>query len=187
MDIQLVPFVEQDFAQLIEWSGNEAFLSQWAGPFFTYPLSKEQLSAYSKDANDVRKSDKLNYKIVLAQTGEAVAHLSIGSIDRTNSSARLTKVLIGNPAFRGKGIGKAMIEAALAICFGKMGLHKVSLGVYDFNIPALKTYESSGFSVDGVLRDAKKAGDSYWNLIEMSILEEEWKALQGIAVLPHGK
>jgi RimJ/RimL family protein N-acetyltransferase len=187
MDIRLVPFTQQDFAQLIEWSGNEAFLSQWAGPFFKYPLTEEQLSAYNSDANDERKSEKLNYKIVLAQTNEAVAHLSIGSIDRTNSSARLTKVLIGNPSFRGKGIGKSMIESALEICFATLNLHKVSLGVYDFNLPALKTYESSGFSVDGVLRDAKKAGDSYWNLIEMSILEEEWKALQGIAVLPHGK
>jgi RimJ/RimL family protein N-acetyltransferase len=178
MDVQLVPFTEQDFAQLIEWSGNEAFLCQWAGPFFKYPLSEDQLTVYNKDANDARTSEKLNYKVVLSQTGEAVAHLSIGSIDRANSSARLTKVVIGNPAFRGKGIGKSMIETALGICFGKLGLHKVSLGVYDFNLPALKAYESSGFSVDGVLRDAKKSGDSYWNLIEMSILDDEWKALQ---------
>ena len=71
-----------------------------------------------------------------------------------------------------------MVDAALAIGFGKLGLHKVTLGVYDFNIPAVKAYEHSGFSVDGVLRDVRKVGDSYWNLIEMSILENEWKALQ---------
>jgi RimJ/RimL family protein N-acetyltransferase len=178
MDIRLVPFTEQDFAQLIEWSGDQAFLLQWAGPFFKYPLSEDQLTEYNRGANNEGKSEKLNYKVVLSQTDEAIAHLSIGSIDRVNSSARLTKILIGDPSLRGKGIAKSMVESALAICFGTLGLHKVSLGVYDFNVPALKAYESCGFSVDGVLRDAKKVGDSYWNLIEMSILEDEWKAVQ---------
>lgn len=178
MDIQLVPFTEQDFAQLIEWSGDRDFLMQWAGPLFHYPLSPDQLFAYNSDANNEETSVKLNYRVVLSQTGQGIGHISIGSIDRENASARITKVIIGTPEFRGKGIGKAMVDAALAIGFGKLGLHKVTLGVYDFNIPAVKAYEHSGFSVDGVLRDVRKVGDSYWNLIEMSILENEWKALQ---------
>jgi RimJ/RimL family protein N-acetyltransferase len=56
-------------------------------------------------------------------------------------------------------------------------LHKVSLGVFDFNAPALATYKKVGFSIDGVLRDARKNGNDYWNLIEMSMLENEWKIL----------
>ncbi|AEV30504.1 acetyltransferase, ribosomal protein N-acetylase [Sphaerochaeta pleomorpha str. Grapes] len=178
MNIQLVPFTEQDFEQLIEWSGDQAFLMQWAGPLFQYPLSPDQLFAYNRDANNEETSVKLNYRVVLTETQQSIGHISIGSIDRENASARITKVIIGLPDLRGKGIGKAMVETALSICFGKLGLHKVSLGVYDFNITAVKAYERVGFSIDGVLRDARKVGDTYWNLIEMSILEDEWKALQ---------
>ncbi|MBI9095394.1 MAG: GNAT family N-acetyltransferase [Sphaerochaeta sp.] len=177
MDIRLVPFSEQDYDELIGWSGDLPFLMQWAGPIFRHPLTTEQLVEYTQGANDIQTSDKLNYR-VLAATNQGIGHVSIGSIDRENRSARISKVLVGEPEFRDKGVGKAIIKAALAICFGELGLHRVTLGVFDFNGPAIAAYKHVGFSVDGVLRDARKVGNTYWNLVEMSILEDEWRALQ---------
>ena len=178
MDIQLVPFTEQDFDELIRWSGDLPFLMQWAGPMFLYPLTTEQLVEYTRGANITQASDKLNFRVILASTKQGIGHVSIGSIDRENGSARVSKVLVGDPEFRGKGVGKAIIKAVLAICFGELGLHRVTLGVFDFNEPALATYKHAHFSVDGILRDARKVGETYWNLVEMSILEDEWRALQ---------
>ncbi|WP_320129840.1 GNAT family protein [uncultured Sphaerochaeta sp.] len=180
MEIQLVPFTPQDFDELIGWSGEAPFLMQWAGPMFHYPLTAEQLFAYNQDANNEQTSDKLNYRVLLASTNQGIGHVSIGSIDRDNGSARVTKVIVGESGFRGKGAGKAIVEAVLAICFGKLGLHRVTLGVFDFNIPALATYKHAGFTIDGILRDARKMGETYWNLVEMSILEDEWRAIQKI-------
>ncbi|MGB4406119.1 MAG: GNAT family protein [Sphaerochaeta sp.] len=174
MDIRLVPFTEQDFDELIGWSGDPPFLMQWAGPMFHHPLTTEQLVEY----NTIQTSDKLNYRVVLAATNQGIGHVSIGTIDRGNKSARVSKVIVGESEFRGKGVGKAIIRAVLAICFGELGLHRVTLGVFDFNAPALAAYKHVGFSVDGVLRDARKVGNTYWNLVEMSILEDEWRALQ---------
>jgi RimJ/RimL family protein N-acetyltransferase len=59
--------------------------------------------------------------------------------------------------------------------FEKFGLHKISLGVFDFNEGAIKCYEGVGFKKEGLLRDSRRVGDSYWNLYEMSILEDEWR------------
>jgi len=53
----------------------------------------------------------------------------------------------------------------------------VTLDVFDFNTPAMKCYEKVGFKKEGLLRDARKYGDKYWNLIKMGILEDEWKEL----------
>jgi len=177
MDIRLVPFTEQDFDELIGWSGSLPFLMQWAGPMFRYPLTTEQLVDYNKGANTTQVPDKLNFRVVLASTKQGIGHVSLGSIDRENGSARVSKVLVGESEFRGQGVGKAIIKAVLAICFGELGLHRVTLGVFDFNEPALATYRHAGFKVDGILRDARKVGEAYWNLVEMSILEDEWRAL----------
>ena len=51
----------------------------------------------------------------------------------------------------------------------------MTLGVFDFNTAAIKCYEKVGFKKEGLLRDARKNGNEYWNLIEMGILESEWK------------
>jgi RimJ/RimL family protein N-acetyltransferase len=54
-------------------------------------------------------------------------------------------------------------------------LHRISLGVFDFNERAIRCYEKVGFSREGLLRDARRFKDYYWNLIEMSMLEHEWR------------
>ncbi len=68
-----------------------------------------------------------------------------------------------------------MIEEILKIAFKELNLHRVSLGVFDFNYSAIACYEKAGFIKEGLLRDARKTGNEYWSLWEMSILENEWR------------
>ncbi|MFB6468797.1 GNAT family N-acetyltransferase [Cytobacillus sp. Hz8] len=107
---------------------------------------------------------------------ERIGHISLGRIDRRNQAARIGKVLVGEKEVRGQGIGQKMLEAVLKIAFDELHLHRVSLGVFDFNYPAIACYERVGFKKEGLLRDSSKIGDSYWNMWEMSILEDEWKS-----------
>jgi RimJ/RimL family protein N-acetyltransferase len=67
-----------------------------------------------------------------------------------------------------------MIKEILNIAFDQLQLHRVSLGVFDFNISAITCYEKAGFIKEGLLRDSRKNDDEYWSLWEMSILENEW-------------
>jgi len=69
-----------------------------------------------------------------------------------------------------------MINEILKIAFENLKLHRVSLGVFDFNVAAIACYEKSGFTKEGILRHSRKLGNDYWNLQIMSILEDEWKA-----------
>lgn len=173
--IQLQYFTSSDFKQLIEWSGDASFLLQWAGPQFTYPLTEEQLRNYIAGANDLNNSEKLIYKAVEVQSNLVVGHVCLGSIDRRNRSGRVGKVLVGHSSIRNNGIGSAMIKAVLRVGFDELKLHRISLGVFDFNHAAIRCYEKVGFSKEGVLRDARRHQDSYWSLVEMSILENEWR------------
>ncbi|WP_254545356.1 GNAT family N-acetyltransferase [Halomarina pelagica] len=41
---------------------------------------------------------------------------------------------------------------------------------------AIACYESCGFRREGVLRDARRFEDDYRTLVQMSVLEAEWRA-----------
>lgn len=174
--IRLVHFQQPDFDQLIHWIHDEEILTNWSGNLFRFPLSAESLEWYIKDTNVILVSDAFVFKAI-DDAGKTVGHISLGGISWKNRSARITRVLIGNTAERGKGCCQGMIKAALKIAFEELNLHRVSLGVYQNNIPALKCYEKSGFITEGIHRDLLWYKDAWWSMIEMSILEKEWRTL----------
>lgn len=174
--IRLEYFEEKDFEQLIDWINTEELLTNWAGSLFSFPLTKASMEWYLSDTNDINESDALVYRVVEDETGEIVGHISLGGISRKNRSARISRVLIGSGDHKGKGYCKQMIRAVLKIGFEEMNLHRISLGVYDYNIAALKCYQSSGFKIEGTMRDVLLYKDKWWSLVEMGILEEEWRA-----------
>ncbi|KAB2451811.1 GNAT family N-acetyltransferase [Bacillus sp. CH126_4D] len=166
--IKLETFKKSDFKQLINWIDSEEFLIQWSGNSFTYPLNEQQLEKYIESTNT------LAFKVIDEETKEVVGHISLGQIDNINKSARIGKVLVGDTKMRGRSIGKHMMKAVLQGAFEELKLHRVTLGVYDFNTSAISCYEKIGFVKEGLLRESKKVGEAYWNLWEMSMLEYEW-------------
>lgn len=171
--VELKYFECSDFNQLIDWIESPEFLLQWGGPEFEFPLNEIQLEKYLQNANSVG-AEKLVYKVINKETNTVIGHICLGQIDRKNKSARIGKVLVGDKNGRGKGIGQEMIKEILKIAFDQLQLHRVSLGVFDFNISAISCYEKVGFIKEGLQREVRKKGDEYWNLWEMSILENEW-------------
>ena len=172
--IQLQEFEKSDIKQLVDWIDSPAGLLQWAGPAFHFPLTEKQLEDYVENANR-EEADVFIYKARDVETGRVVGHISLGRIDRKHRSARVGKVLVGDRDVRGKGIGGQMIANVLKIAFDELNMHRVSLGVFDFNTAAIACYEKAGFVKEGLLRDCRINGDEYWSMWEMSILEHEWR------------
>ncbi|OXS77539.1 GNAT family N-acetyltransferase [Domibacillus enclensis] len=175
--IRLNYFTRDDFSQLLDWVPTESFMIQWAGTGFTFPLHIHQLERYLKEANQPA-SDTFIYKAVEEATDKTIGHASL-KIDRRNESGRIRNVLIGDESMRGKGAGLHLIQALTNEAFGTFKLHRVSLGVFDFNEAAIACYEKAGFQKEGCLRDARKCRNEYWSLWEMSLLENEWKERMG--------
>lgn len=174
--VKLEYFNKADFQQLIDWVSDEHLQTNWAGSLFSYPLNEDDLNWYIRDTNHDKDPEAFIYKAVDSKSGKTIGHVSLGSISQKNKSARISRVLVGNTAERGRGYCTGMINAILKIGFEEMNLHRISLGVYDFNISAIRCYEKCGFVKEGVMRDVLLyEKDVYWSLVEMSILENEWR------------
>ncbi|HVE30056.1 MAG TPA: GNAT family protein [Mycobacteriales bacterium] len=55
-------------------------------------------------------------------------------------------------ACRGEGLGTEATGLVLDFAFGELGLYRVELEVFDYNVRAQKSYVKSGFTVEGVKR-----------------------------------
>lgn len=178
--IRLELMKKEDLTYIVKWNANTSpeFLMQWAGPYMNYPLTEEQLLSYM-DQHKINSegTDTHFYKIV-DDSGLMLGCIELGKIDPVNQSARIGKVLVGNTESRGSRIGRQAVQKVLQGGFEKLKLHRISLGVFDFNESAIRCYKNCGFEIDGIMKESRKIGDVYWNLIEMSLLESKWRALQ---------
>ncbi len=174
--IKLEPFVQSDFQQLIDWVDSEELLIQWCGSLFSFPLTTRSLEWYIRDTNVPHDSNAFVYKAVDTETGEVVGHISLGGLSWKNRSSRISRVLVSPNALK-KGICGQMTKAVLKIGFEELGLHRVDLGVYENNKAALNCYLKSGFNIEGVSRDVLWFNNEFLSLVEMAILEDEWRTL----------
>ncbi|NQT61112.1 MAG: GNAT family N-acetyltransferase [Bacteroidetes bacterium] len=183
--VALRPFTTHDIPILMGWMG-EADAHEmlfWAGMHFTSPLTEIQIKDYLVDNIVTGKSRLFVIEVQKATNLDgdskevfSVGVIALGQIDRINRTARIGFVLIGNKEMRGKGLATQAVRCILDIGFSEEKLHKIGLGVFDTNIPALRCYTGLGFRRDGMLRDHFSVKGEYLNLIEMSILSSEWES-----------
>jgi RimJ/RimL family protein N-acetyltransferase len=85
---------------------------------------------------------------------------------------------IGERDYWSKGYGTDMMKLCQQYVFAELGMERLSLGLLEYNPRALRSYEKSGFRIEGrtrrdIVREGKRY-DSLW----MGILREEWLQMQ---------
>lgn len=122
--------------------------------------------------------DKSRVDLVICsqETNESVGEVVLNGIDFINRSANL-RIGIFNEKNYSQGYGSEALLLMLDHAFGGLNLHRVELGVFEFNPRALHVYEKLGFKQEGILRDSLYYNHRFYNQIIMSILAEEFRAL----------
>ncbi|MFD0711403.1 GNAT family N-acetyltransferase [Paenibacillus sp. GCM10027626] len=170
MNIKLELLNESDFETIVSWINNhdEDFMVQWAGLTYTFPLSIEQmLSHYHRGINSI-ESDVFIYKIVETASDEMIGSLQLCRFDSTKKEAVIGRFLIGDPKYRGAGIGSIALKQAVETGFGQFKLRKIRLNVFDFNRAAIRCYEKVGFSKGKITCDVYTSSQGMvWNNLEM--------------------
>jgi RimJ/RimL family protein N-acetyltransferase len=137
--LKLEPFSSDDFSRLILWNDSKKKLTQFAGTLFTYPLTTTQLKKYSNNPKLFPK------KIIALDTGEVIGHCELNF---SNETPRLSRILIGDENYRGKGFGKQIVNLMIEEIKAKNKTKQLELKVYGWNNVALKLYKNCGFVVD---------------------------------------
>lgn len=75
------------------------------------------------------------------------------------------------PAYRGGGIGRALMQAAIA-CAWEREFTRIELDVREDNVRAIALYKRLGFEVEGVKRNSLRVDGEYYDALLMSLLKE---------------
>ncbi|MEO7260499.1 MAG: GNAT family protein [Jatrophihabitantaceae bacterium] len=104
--------------------------------------------------------------------GEAV----LNDLDPDNASANY-RIWLAGPQVLGKGYGTEATSLVLDCALGAAGLHRLSLGVFDFNLRARRVYEKCGFQLEGRLRHALRWDGQWHDELIMSVLSTDPRLL----------
>ena len=140
--LKLAPFIIDDFERLINWSSDEKILIQFAGPIFTFPLTHVQLQAYIE--HPLLKP----LKVTDPQTDKVIGHCEMNFSNP--NIPRISRVLIGEESDRGKGYGRALIEAIALRLFEDEKVKQSDLNVFKWNAAAISCYQKMGFVIGRV-------------------------------------
>lgn len=84
---------------------------------------------------------------------------------------------LGERDYWGRGYGTDALRLVLRYAFRELNLHRVSLGVFEYNPRAIRAYEKAGFKPEGRARKVVQRDDLHSDVIFMGILREEWEEL----------
>lgn len=113
--------------------------------------------------------DRADWAIVRTHDEKIIGEVVLNDLDRHNASMNYRIALYG-PAFYGQGYGTEAGRAVINFGLGVLGLHRISLGVYDFNPRAQASYAKLGFVLEGRLRDALFWDGEWHDELIMSVL-----------------
>ncbi len=162
-----------DYEAVASWFADEEQFVTAVARAFTYPLSRAEYEDYFLPEPAPRPARRCLRAVIDHRT---VGMASLARLDWRNDSGHLAFVAV-DPAWRGQGVGAAMLRHVLRLCFDEYELHRVSLLVFPFNLPAIRCYERLGFQREGVSRQACRFGAGYLDAIAMSLLRPEWAAV----------
>ncbi len=157
----------------MSWITSQESMVQWSGNTFTYPLNEEQLEKYIQGSEGENPRRKI-LKAVDSETGTYIGNITLEMKDPGTKKAAIACVLVGDTAYRNKGIGEIMVRETVKIAFQQLGLETITLNVYTFNKSAIRCYEKVGFVIEGLNPNSRKWGNEYWEAYKMKLTTEEF-------------
>jgi len=152
----LRPYKTSDADTILSWCTDERTFCKWsAGKLGTYPPTKESFE-FVKTMMPFTAFDEDGIVgfFILRQPGDNPDELRIGFV-------------IVDPKKRGTGVGKAMMVLAVKYATEIYGVHRITIGVFENNLPAYYCYKAVGF------KDVTPKKPEIYH-----ILGEEWKCLE---------
>ena len=116
------------------------------------------------------------FSIRILESDRLIGFVGLGGVQWSQGDAWMG-IGLGDRQDWGKGYGTDALRVLLRYIFTELNLHRVSLGVFEYNPRALRSYEKAGFRMEGRQRKLYEREGRRWDGIVMGILREEWEQL----------
>ncbi|MBE9463018.1 GNAT family N-acetyltransferase [Dyadobacter subterraneus] len=136
--MNLRKYLPSDFGLLNSWVTTAELLFQFAGTAWTYPLDEKQVQKYQATFPDRQFYMGIDDENNAFAFGEII----VGDIN----SPRLGRLLIGDSASRGKGLGHSFVNLLIDECRQRIETDVIYLYVFPDNSSAIRCYEKAGFT-----------------------------------------
>ncbi|MBX9447242.1 GNAT family N-acetyltransferase [Dickeya chrysanthemi] len=117
----LIDFTPADYPRLIRWIDNAELNLLWGGPTYAFPITLAQISEHLANPQFV--------PYLFEHQGEIVGFVELSQVEPHHS--RLCRVFI-DPAYRGRGLAREMLQAAIRQAAQQFAAHSVSLSLSVF-------------------------------------------------------
>lgn len=159
--------IKNDIKNRVKWLNNQnvnKYIGDTIGKKTTLKEQKEWFDNYEKSKN--------KKFFTICDNEKPIGWMGLSKISKTNKNADVF-IAIGEDEYRGKGVGKIAILWLIDYAFKKLKLHKINLGVIEYNIPAIKLYKSVGFEIEGKMKDEIFHKGKYYNSFSMAIFNKK--------------
>ena len=156
-------YKEEDAKEILNWINNEREFRLWsADRYDSYPATPEDIN------NNYSKSKEISnfYPLTLEDDGKVIGHLILRNPGDNNEVIRMGFIIVDN-SIRGKGYGKILINTAIRYAKDTLNAKEINLGVFIDNEKALHCYESVGFEIIEIEKNAYQFHDEEWDCAEM--------------------
>lgn len=160
--LKLREFQPPDAEKIVAWTGCEREFRMWcADRYEHFPITAEDMiSMYEEQV----KAGTFFPITAVDENDNVAGHLILRYTDEVHEEVRFGFVIVDS-SMRGRGVGREMLELAKRYASGVLGAKRITLGVFENNSPALKSYKAAGF---------KEVGGSK----EFEIFSEKWKCIE---------
>ena len=174
--LRLRPYKNCDAKTIISWCKDEATFRKWTSDRYeAFPITEEDMNRKYVDYNgDCIEEDNF-YPMTAFDENGIVGHLIMRFTDEEKATLRLGFVIVDDTK-RGMGYGKEMIWLALGFAFDILKVDKVTIGVFDNNMPAYYCYKAAGFQdVELVEKVQCEVCGEVWSILELELERKEFK------------
>lgn len=167
--IQLRLLEKEDLPLRVQWV-NDKEINDNLG--FDWPLSLSKTQAWFQ--NTLKDNSKINFVIIDNESRKLIGMAGLLGIDYKNRNAEFY-ITIGDKNFWGLRISDEVIFLILEYAFLELGLEKVYLHTFNYNVRAQRVYERNGFVKEGILRKHIWKRGELRDIVYYGILKEEWE------------
>ena len=154
-----MPYQERDEALVRSWIESERQFYQWSsGVLGPWPMPEGKLNEFYREW---KQSHKYLTFCSCDDDMHPVGQMILRYPDEDRRHIRFGFILI-DPAKRGQGLGRQMLELAIRYARDFLKAEDVCLGVYSNNPGAVALYEKLGFRATGEVEESHYMGETWY-------------------------